>query len=151
LKNHKDWKIPERRLAKYVKRQKQSTGLDPADDDVSLASNSSILRTRKAVTGAAKSAGRGIRRIFGRSPKKVKDDATAESDSPPRMISTTPALLPALSTEDAPDTVDFPDFFPVEEVPTVVEDRSLAPYADDNDGKKESGPCGAACEGCSIL
>jgi hypothetical protein len=136
LEHHTDWKIPERRVKKFLKRHLNKHG-DPsgADDDATVLSVTS------------KSPGTRLRNIF-----KVKRDSTNAiiSNNPPESAPKAPLLE---DDEESPETEEpaKQDEAKVEEgefEPAPVEQsRSLEQaYSDDNDGlKKNDCHCGEAC------
>jgi hypothetical protein len=175
MKQNRTWRIPERRVRKFVKRQTQTpltprTGSMGTEDD----DNRSVSSVRNRFKGMMKGAGR----IFG------SGKATSVVDEVPVFeIQTTKSLLPSInlaeSTEEEllPPTPgdNTPKHEPLSqitaaEVPKVevgtestdaetseideVKDRDLPAdesliYKDDNDGKKDC-PC-VPCEGCIVM
>jgi len=159
LKDHRTWKVPERRVAKFVKRQKKrGSGVDDIDDSESTASTMT-QRTKDIFKGAAKKAASPFKSIF---RKKKDTNLRKESALKPETTETSALnnLLPPTVSKDEEEKADMFVSVPVVETTTPVvetttpevdiEARELF-YQDDNDGKKESKGLCAPCEGCTIL
>ena len=173
MKHHRDWRLPERRVAKFVKRQQQSVmPWEQTDDELSKSSSGSSMKraARNAMNSAVKGTGRGLKKVltFGRSGKKdsVDDGSTVHtggSSTPPSEITTDrqmpqeePPVSPLEGSDSSKDRLQLfrpsnagsgGETFKV----TGIASRSatLNAYEDDNDGKKD-GFC-QPCEGCNIL
>jgi hypothetical protein len=164
--NHKSWKVPERRVSKFVKRQKRASVRTPDDgnDDESLVSSVSgslAQRTR----GVVKGAGRGIRSIFkspvrssksNSSKKGLEIETPQPAESAPVQSLLGPVALDSIDEDDDILPVPVPEVQPDEAAPGLgsvavdaVEriDEPAMIYEDDNDGNK----AGALCDGCIIL
>lgn len=162
-KNHKGWTLPERRVAKFVKRQKQESKAQ-TDDDASRVSTPSLLRARGVLGSAVKGTSRSLRKVlYMGTKKKDHDDGTEHSEStssPPVEVVSSQNLLPPLSFDDT-EPARMLDFATPEKTETRPLDAEAAPdsavdvplptvYHDDNKGKKDSGFC-QPCEGCTVL
>ena len=107
--DHKDWYLPERRVAKFTKRLKAGTPISDADEEKSVMSQGSL--------------GGSLGRLFS-SRKTVEKNETPTA--PP-----TPEKLPENISIDKTEETDM-------EPKMEPKELELA-YADDNDGKKEMG------------
>jgi hypothetical protein len=179
LKDHTHWKVPERRVAKFVKKQRKAadgTAAGTAGDqddasEMSVATASSVSKRYKSI---AKGVGR-LLHIGSRSKKK--DDKESALDHPPvvsllgqaRSLDCVsevheddpldPLLLPSpvhIFKDDTKEESDDNEDFMTAVQEEVKEDgkgevkgRALV-FEDDNDGKKQGGIC-EPCEGCNIL
>lgn len=149
LKTHTTWKIPERRVAKFVKRQKRdvATAADSPfeDDQMSVSSTSSFSqRARSAAKGTARVFTSPLRALMSplRSSKAApRQTAHQESAPTPQVV----LLHTKVEEEEEIDEVPLPD-----PVTPKINGRQLE-YEDDNDGKKANKRICAPCEGCLIL
>ena len=158
-KENPTWKLPERRVTKFVKKQIKKKGKDQKDtrthdDEDSLASQPSI--TRRMTQNTKKKLGA----VFKRGKKKDK----SSEKMPPTHIHTDAATLAtsivspisSVGEEEEPKVVEEKVVETkaenaVEEQEEVQDARNLSVvYEDDNDGSKEGQFCGA-CAGCAIL
>jgi len=135
-KAHQSWLIPERRLKKFVKRQKQGEPMT-LDDDNTLSSKKPGHR----IKGFFKALGAG-----GGGGGVTAESTSVKKKSPVKDPEAAPSKKEEIKVVKVPVALDEPRVEPVAE--TTV-DKSAA-YVDDNDGSKGGGTC-AACEGCTIL
>jgi len=147
LKEHEYWKMPERRVGKFVKRQKKASKTEfiADDDDVSVVSS---------VSRRAKSVAKGVGRMFGRNSKrKAKESAPATLPVPASLLGTITTEVADPHDDDPLDSLLTPfkekSSTVFEEEGVETEARALI-FEDDNDGKKQGGFC-QPCEGCAIL
>lgn len=92
LEEHKQWKVPERRVAKFVKRFRRAPGSAAGNDDDDM----SMMSVASSVSQRAKSAVKGVRNILHlRTRSKNKGDKESAGDHPP-----VPNLLDAMSPHD---------------------------------------------------
>ena len=167
---HEDWRVPERRVRKFVKRHRNQLGFDNVDDDASTFSNSSSVMESVALRAKAL-----------RSPNRKNGEKVdaAGSNAHPRSLVVAieekrdPALTSPLHNEDEATSVvavGSPSSKSVANVDDSKADVSgaihatsdlgvatkgtdeteLLLYNDDNDGKKQGSFC-QACVGCNIL
>jgi hypothetical protein len=130
MKAHPDWKLPERRVNKFLKRHLNSDK-NPAnadDDDTAISSEPNSPKKRSSLV-------KPFTRLFGRK-------------SPKKNVAPEQALLVTDITEPEPEPEPEPI---IEEPEPVVEERSLDvpdAYEDDNNpSNKEKCECSA----CSIM
>ena len=126
VKAHETWLIPDRRLNKFVKRQKAGKPMTADDDTVAKGPGHRI---------------RGLFTIKASEPKGAKKSVKEPVVVKPKSPEAAPPK--EVKKEEVPETEP-----KVDELPAVAEDKAAA-YVDDNDGST-GGPC-AACEGCTIL
>jgi hypothetical protein len=170
MKEYPSWRVPERRVRKFFKRQSKeasSVAADSVFDDDEETSVNSVPKRVRNLAG----------RLFGGRRKNLNNNndhnAISRQIPPILEIGEDIAINPMVSPLKLPQTSDgdqllIPARFPepesepdpetepnivTEESTTIVEksvvnDESL--YKDDNDGKKERGPC-APCEGCVVI
>lgn len=135
LEHNKDWKIPERRVKKFLKRY-LSKHTDPsgADDDASAVSLTSSVTPGKKL----------FKKIFGKRKSKAGRVSTA---TPPQESA--PDIPPVIVPEPEAAKEEEPNVEEYEPLP-IEQSRSLEQvYSDDNDGKKNDCHCNA--EVCVIL
>ena len=167
MKHHRNWRLPERRVAKFVKRQQLSVmPWEQTDDEVSRSSSvSSMKRAKSAMSSAMKGTSKGLRKVltFGRSggQKEADDLSTSEtlSTTPPSEITADLSIQPAVSYDELDGKKRLQFFTPTNAGTggetfkvTGIAKRTASgdPYVDDNDGKRDSSLC-QPCEGCVIL
>lgn len=148
---HPTWKLPERRVTKFCKKQIKSKG-KAADsvthDDDSAASQASM----------AKRVARSTKKKFGSvlKPFKKKSKATTEIKTPPSHIQTdgmtaeTSSLVSPISSVGEEETTNVVTPQKVEEKKEDAKPEQDAKdlsvvYEDDNDGSKEDQWCGDLC------
>lgn len=140
LEHHPDWKIPERRVKKFLKRHLSKHG-DPsgADDDATITS----------MVSNNKSPGQRLRSLF-----KIKKNKTSSSNNNNNAPESAPPTIPMIDEED--ESTPKKGQKTIQEEPTVeVQEPEAAPldqtrsldqvYSDDNDGKKNDCHCNEAC------
>jgi hypothetical protein len=94
LEDHKNWRVPERRVAKFVKRFRRAPGSAADDDDMSTMSAISVASS--VVSQKAKSVVKGVGNILHlRSRSKNKLEKESTRDHPPVV-----SLLGAISLHD---------------------------------------------------
>jgi hypothetical protein len=143
LEHHPDWKIPERRVKKFLKRHLSQHG-DPseADDDATVVSVSGLIGP-----------GKRLRNLF----KVNKRDSTkAVANDTPESA----PVIPLIADDESPASPEKKE--QAEEEPTIEEEepepapleqtRNLEQaYSDDNDGLKKN-DCHCHCsEACAIM
>lgn len=149
------WKLPDRRVSKFLKRELKAQGKNAAtvagtkggddDDDVSVTSTASRAKEMAKVTGEKIKKLKSGSFLGGLSFRKKKREkqATAAS-SPPLEISTH-----KIREEQAPKKEEVPvSPLPEPEEPVVVEEKeaeSKGLYLDDNNGSKEDQLCAEQC------
>ena len=125
LEKNNNWKIPERRVKKFLKRHLNKHS-DPsgADDDASMMSVRSFSPGKKV-----------FKKMFGRKSKsKSKSQETA------------PVLFAPITLPEPAPAKEEPKVEEPETEPAVGQSRSLEQvYSDDNDGKKNDCHCGDNC------
>jgi hypothetical protein len=161
LEEHKHWKVPERRVVKFVKRHRRAPGSAAGhhDDDMSTMSTMSMSSVSQRAKSVAKGVGN-ILHLRTRSKNKgdkdhppvfsllgaLKDDGVSEvhEDDPlDSLLFSSPIKQAQLNdsqvavefvTDDSQAPTEFVTALePVEEAETEVKGRNLA-FADDNDG-----------------
>jgi hypothetical protein len=147
------WKLPERRVSKFVKKQLkdkgkevETTGGTLDDDEESTVSQAS--RVQRMAQGTKNR----LSGVFKRGKKK-NDFPTPIKEEPPTQVHVDAPqdnLLPAMSSDSAdyvdPVTKDV-DKDETSEPEREVADKEVAVYEDDNTGTKEEQFCSA----CAIL
>jgi len=173
LKQHPTWRVPERRVKKFVKKQaksdlKTATSVDGAgvpDDDQSVSSVTRRVKSMvKKIFVFKKLAAGGAGGKLSPTSAAAASAHTADPEAPMKEIHTSSLLLSpsADSVESADPQVlpPTPEKQKVEAVEGAVEDEAeqeekglpldeAVVYKDDNDGKK--GGCCAPCEGCIVM
>jgi len=168
MKNNNGWKVPERRVKKFIKRQR-GCGTSYASSTDGMSTESSVSQSTRAMLASAgytlKSAF-GVRQVF--SSKRTGEpqneamtaetvaetvvetgDATRERTSmPPETVTTSaqPLGFHMALSPIAPDVTNDTDIVVLDD----IKRNSNGLFHDDNDGKREDGTC-KPCEGCVIL
>eukprot|EP00527_Entomoneis_sp_CCMP2396_P003863 CAMPEP_0198145420 /NCGR_PEP_ID=MMETSP1443-20131203/23351_1 /TAXON_ID=186043 /ORGANISM="Entomoneis sp., Strain CCMP2396" /LENGTH=161 /DNA_ID=CAMNT_0043809063 /DNA_START=53 /DNA_END=538 /DNA_ORIENTATION=- len=121
-KEHPKWKLPDRRVNKFVKRQK--SGKPVGDDDESVTSSGPLRRY-----------------LSNRRISKSKIDVDSQIVEQQKEQGEKESQMPPLEKEPEEE----PDLLRDITAPTPTAEA----YVDENKGKKESGLC--VCTGCSIM
>lgn len=136
LEHHPNWKIPERRVKKFLKRH-LSKHSDPscADDDGTTTTVSSTK------SSPAKRLLKFLKIKKSNPPSSNVPEAAPQSSSVPDEVST-----PKAGNETKLEELVVADPEPYEELEPLSQSRSLEQaYSDDNDGKKHDCHCSDAC------
>ena len=156
LEHHPDWKIPDRRVKKFLKRHVRKHG-DPscADDDDDGDDDTTVASATVPLRSPFKSPGKRLRSIFGfhrqsGTEKKMMTTINAPESAPE-------SLLPPLASEAASPKNEEEEIIETkveelsEPVPVSLDQaRSVEQvYRDDNDGSKSKDCC--SVEACAIM
>lgn len=157
-KEHPTWKLPERRVNKFVKRyMSEDKNLAGADDDATAATE--YNKTEKTPSSPSKlsSSARSIRNLFssksskkkGLSSRKFDMDTTSEVPSSPGVeTAPEPAAAAAVSEEKELPVEETKEELPSEEPIVAVEkeepEKEIA-YETDNEKVDSSNDCFALC------
>jgi len=164
VKQHPNWRVPERRVRKFVKRQvaavdHKTASTGGAEDE---GDDHSVTSVTKRVKGM-------VKKIFGGAPKKKKAAAvsTTSKDEAPMAEIQTHSILPDLTPDNSfdaetnllavPEAAEVDRTLPFVATTTGDDDgknnqeKEAEVYKDDNDGKKEGGCCAPVGEACVVL
>mmetsp|Transcript_14992 Transcript_14992/g.27095 ORF Transcript_14992/g.27095 Transcript_14992/m.27095 type:complete len:203 (-) Transcript_14992:153-761(-) len=150
-KEHPSWKLPERRVSKFVKKH-QAAGADSVThDDDSAASHSS--KAKRIAFNTKKKIGN----LFKKKSKTTTTTSPTTEKTPPTLIQTdniiddagtaTTNLISPISSVDEGDSPTTPDVVTTEKQEIVTPEEKDAPrdlsvvYEDDNDGSKDDQMC----------
>lgn len=148
------WKIPDRRVSKFLKRELKKRGLPPPesspedDDEESIISSSTRARElARSTVGSLKKVVSPGKAFFSFRKKKQQKQAASSIDIPPMEISTHKmAQASPLNDEIVDDSVFEQPMLELEPEPEPEpKGVGLNNYADDNDGSKENQLCANNC------
>mmetsp|Transcript_25342 Transcript_25342/g.42095 ORF Transcript_25342/g.42095 Transcript_25342/m.42095 type:complete len:199 (+) Transcript_25342:2548-3144(+) len=149
------WKLPERRVNKFLKRELKNQGVAPEsspfgneDDDESLVSTASRARelARSTVGSLKKVVVTPGKKLFSFRKKKQQKQAASNIDVPPMIISAH-SIIEEPQVKVPPVVVEEPAALVVEEKPAAIKPKELElnKYEDDNDGEKDNQLCADTC------
>jgi hypothetical protein len=140
LKEHPNWRIPERRVKKFIKRH-VNRHQDPsgADDDTvtSAKMGSPLVRALRRISKPFSSS----RNVMTVPPMTIGGDDIPEAL--PLPAPETPQEEAPKPVEKTPEPVPAPTAAETAAVEVEVQDRAAIAYEDDNTGKKDKCECNA--------
>jgi len=139
LEENLTWKVPERRVVKFMKQYKKGVLRETDDSCTNHSSSSRSSLAHRMAKGTSKR----LKRLIG-----IKS-TTSQLSAPNTVILPPLKLDSPKATDDVLPTMTADQIARSGGLPEKTYNRSLA-YADDNDGKKEKRLC-EPCEGCLIL
>jgi hypothetical protein len=160
-KEHPTWKLPERRVTKFVKKQVKTNKKEAKGDSVTHEDEGSVASQASITKRMAQSTKKRLGSVLKRKKKskgKDKDSMTPEK-KPPSHIQTNTNVTPETIVSPISSAGGEEKEKEVETTPKVQEKEEDAPmdprdlsvvYEDDNDGSKERQCCGGLCA-CAIM